>query len=223
MSKELVIFDIDNTIVKGQSQKLLLSYLYRKKIIGFSYYLRIYVWFILYKLGLIRNPKKTMEYAFMFLKGKVVEETEKIIDNFFEEVLKKHIFEEAINLINDHRSKNREILLLSNIIDVLAKKITDFLGVRYCISTKLEIIDGKYTGKILGDIVYGENKEVFAKNFIQGNNFSVNTSWAYGDHITDLNVLKSVKYPFAVNPDKSFYKEAQKRKWPILAFNKTLL
>ncbi len=66
--KDLVILDLDNVIVKGQSQKLLLNYLFKRKLIGYWYFLKIYLWFVFYKIGLIKNPKRVMEYAFSFLK-----------------------------------------------------------------------------------------------------------------------------------------------------------
>lgn len=220
--RELVIFDIDNTIVKGQSQQLLLKYLFRKRFIGLSYFFRIYIWFIFYKLGLTKNPYKVMEYAFRFLKDKKVIEIESIIDSFFNEVLKKYFFQEAIDLIKNHQSRDREILLLSNVIDVLTRKIAEFLNIKYYMCTNLEVINNKFTGKITKEIVYGENKGFLVKNFINNNHFSFNESWAYGDHITDVYVLEISSHPFAVNPDKNLAREAQKRGWPILAFNKTL-
>jgi len=69
-NKELVIFDLDGVIVKGQSQKYFLDFLFKKGKIPLYFYLRVYLWFFLYRIGLVKNPKSVMKYAYSFLKGK---------------------------------------------------------------------------------------------------------------------------------------------------------
>lgn len=48
---------------------------------------------------------------------------------------------------------------------------------------------------------------------------SLNNSWAYGDHISDIEFLEISTHPNVINPDKLLLVEAQKRNWPILKFN----
>jgi len=217
--KELVILDLDNVIIKGQSQKLLLNYLFKKKLIGYWYFLKIYFWFIFYKAGLIKNPKRVMEYAFGFLKDKKVENVNEIANDFFDNTLKKFIYKEMVDIINEHKNKEKEVVLVSNAIDIIVKKVAQFLNIKNYISTQLEIINNKYTGKIAGDIVYGENKVNYIKGFIKKNNLTLDNSWAYGDHISDIGFLEISAHPNAINPDKLLLIEAQKRNWPILNFN----
>lgn len=220
--REVVVLDVDNVVVKGYSQKLLLKYLFKKQLIGIFYYLRIYFWFIFYKIGLIRSPQNVMEYAFKFLKGKSIDDIDKIADDFFRNNLKSFIFQEVIDLINKHKESSRRIILLSNVIEVIVEKIANYLNIDDHAGTKFEIINGKYTGKIVGGIVYGDNKTVYLHNFIQNNNLDIKNSWAYGDHISDLDILKIVSKPFIVNPDRLLRNEAKKRNWPILIFKNTL-
>jgi HAD superfamily hydrolase (TIGR01490 family) len=216
--KELVILDLDGVIIKGQSQQIFLNYLFRKKIVGLFFYLKIYMWFIFYKMGLNKNPKKIMNYAFGSLKGKNLEEVEKLINDFFSEVLNNFIFHEIIDIINKHKIENRELIIVSNALDIIVKKISQFLNIKNYIGTKLEIIDDKFTGNISDDIVYGKNKLKLIETFLRKNKLNLKNSWAYTDHISDLPILKLVKNPFAVNPDKKLCIEAKKNNWPILNF-----
>lgn len=222
MLKDLVILDLDNVIIKGQSQRLLLKYLFKKNLIGFFYYFKITLWFILYKIGLVCDPKKVMEYAFGFLKNRETEEVDKIAGEFFDEVLKHNILKEAINLIKKYKIEKKELIIVSNVIDIIVKKVAEFLDIKNFIGTHLEIIDNKFTGKILGDIVYGKNKITYFNNFIKKNNLSFNKIWSYGDHITDLDILKIASNPIAVNPDNFLKKEATKNHWQILNFKETV-
>jgi len=220
---ELVILDLDGVIVKGQSQLLFLNYVFRKGLVSLFFYLKIFFWFFFYKLGLFKNPKEIMDYSFSFLKDKKIEEVDEIVEVFLKEVLHKFIFPEIIDIINEHKAKDREVIIVSNGADILVKKVADYLNIKNCISTRLEITSGKFTGKILGDIVYGKNKVYFTKEFIKKNNLDLYNSYAYTDHISDLDLLLMVFNPFAVNPDNLLFAEAKKRNWPVLMFNKNLI
>jgi len=220
---ELVIFDLDGVIIKGQSQLIFLDYVFRKRLVSLFFYLKIFSWFVFYKLGLVKNPKKIMDFSFSFLKGKKIEEVDEIVEVFLKEVLHKFIFSEIIDIINEHKAKDREVIIVSNGADILVKKVADFLDIKNYISTRLEITNGKFTGKILGDIVYGKNKVKVTNEFIKKNNLDLYNSYAYADHISDLDLLLMVSNPFAVNPDNLLFAEAKKRNWPILMFNKNLI
>ena len=127
---------------------------------------------------------------------------------------------EIIDIIKEHRGKDRELLIISNSEEIFVKPIADFLGIENYIGTRLEVIEGKFTGKILGDIVYGQNKVNLAKEFTKKNNLNLSNSFAYTDHISDLSLLLMVQNPYAINPDKFLFGEAKKRSWPILIFKK---
>jgi len=215
---ELVILDLDGVIIKGQSQKLFLNYLYKKSKIGLFFYLKIYVWFILYKFGIAKGPKKVMEYAYSFAKGMELEVVSKLVDDFFEINLKKFIFPQIIDIINEHKLHGRKILIVSNATQIIVDKVTSFLGIENCICSRLETVNGKFTGRVLGNIVYGKEKVSVVKNFSNENNISMYNAYAYADHISDLDLLSAVLYPFAVNPDRKLFKEAKKRNWQIIKF-----
>ena len=148
--KELAIFDLDNTLIKKQSQVFLLAYAFKKGHIDFFSYIFIMLWFIAYKIGLVKNPKKIMEFSFNFLKNKSIDEFESIIDNFFENKLKSTLLIEALKLVKKHKKDGRETLIVSNAIEYIPKKVAQYLGIDYSIGTKLEIVNNKFTGKIKG-------------------------------------------------------------------------
>lgn len=218
--KELVILDLDGVIISGQSQQALLNFLFKKGFISPFFYFKVCLWFILYKLGLVKNPQKIMEYAFGFLKGKSIDEVDKITDEFFNNVLQKFIFPEMTGIIKEHYERGRELIIISNSVDIIVKRVANFLGIKNYIGTKLEIIDKRFTGKIFGKIVYAENKVNLLKEFIQNNNLNLENSFAYTDHISDLTLLEVVSHAYAVNPDKKLLFEAKKRNWQILNFKK---
>lgn len=215
---ELIFFDIDGTLIKGQSQLYLLSYLYRNKVISTYYYLKIFTWFALYKINCVKNPKRIMNFAFAFLKGKNQSQIDQLVDDFFEQELKHHFYDEGKKFIESNM-KNSRIILISNTIDIIAKKVAQYLKVNEYISTKLETVNGIYTGNIVGDIVYGESKYKIIKEYFGGKLTEVLAlSSFYTDHLSDLPLLEAVHNPVLVNPSRSIKNYALKRNWNIIYF-----
>lgn len=219
--KELVIFDIDKTLIEGQSQRLLINYLYKQNYIGVFFYAKIILWFALYKIGLFKNPRKIMDYSYTFAKGKSVNYIHELLEDFYESVLKECFYQEAVSILEKHSQEKRQILIISNVVSPLARIISDRLSINNYIATKLEKRGNKYTGNIKGEIIYGEEKMKKAKQFMKDQGFSPSNTWAYADHHSDISLLKNTSKPHAVNPTKRLFKEAKRNDWQILSFVET--
>lgn len=215
----LVFFDLDDTIIRGQSQKFLIDYAFKKKKISFSIYIYILIWFFLYKLGLLKDVVKIREKAFRFFNGWSEQDLEKLLIDFFNSKIKKRIYKNFFNVLNYHRKNGAVIILLSASIYPLVKIIADSLKIDFCIATKLEKNNGLYTGKIDGDIIYGIKKRDAVIDFLKENNVSLRGSYAYGDHTSDLYLLSIVENPFIVNPNKYMENIVNKKNWNKILLN----
>lgn len=217
LMKELVIFDVDGTIVHGQSQELFLRYLLKNKQIGYFFYLKLLTWFVLYKIGIIKDTKKPMTYAYSFLKGKSVSWVAWLVHDFFEKALKGSIYPKAVEIIREHKNMKRIIILVSNSIEPIVKELAYYLRADSYIATTLEIKNGYYTG-IIRDMVYGNRKTEVVNKFVKDNNLNLETAWTYGDHISDQPLLSIVANPVVVNPSTVLRSVARKKNWPIMTF-----
>jgi HAD superfamily hydrolase (TIGR01490 family) len=216
--KELVIFDVDGTIIKGQSQKLFLSFMFKEKYIPIFGFIKLNFWFIFYKLGLIKNPLQAMNYAYSFLEGRSTHDVENLVEKFFDSKLKGHIYEDAAHIIRNHLNQNREVILLSNSADILIRRIARYLNVYNFISTKLEIQNDIYTGKISGEIIYGQNKIKAVESYLYSKRLSWQNSWSYADHYSDIPLLSKTSHIFAVNPSSKLKRIATEKRWQVLQF-----
>jgi len=99
-----------------------------------------------------------MEYSFRFISGWRIDLTEKILNEFYNDNLKVKLNRKVIDEINYHKKQGNIIIIVTNVFYSLAKIIADNLGIDKVIATNLEIENNRYTGKIKGEIVYGENK-----------------------------------------------------------------
>lgn len=217
--QKIAIFDVDNTIINGQSQKYLLSYAFQHGMIPFLLFLKINIWFILYKIGFAKNPESIINNAYSFIKNFSMTDIDDLASKVFDERIKKQIYIEAVNRINLHKTNGDRIILLSNSTDIIISKIANFLDIEEFICTRLEEIGGVYTGKITGKINYGENKVTYIKEFLNINSRIISNAYFYSDHISDYPLLSSVEFPVVVNPDRKLHRIAKKNHWDVLIFN----
>lgn len=212
---ELVVMDMDNVIVHGQSQLRLLRFLLANRYVGLGPPLKIFGWYSLYKAGLLKNPADIGNYAFAFLRDWPVDEVRAIFENFFARTLRESIFPECRRLIASHRAAGREICIVSSACDLIVARVAAELDIDRFICTTLETRDGRYTGRTRGPLIYGREKETRAAPLLA----RYRKTWACADHISDLPLLLAVSRPTAVNPCRRLAREARRRQWPILRFH----
>lgn len=210
----LAIFDLDNTIVKGQSQLRLLLYLINKGKAKFIFVAPVIFWFVAYKLYLVKNPEKVMRYSFRIMTDTTPEKQDKLLRIFYDECLSKKINFKIIKRIEEHRKKGDRLVLLSNVLEPLALIVGEKLGFDDVIATKLKIVDGRYTGDIENYIVYGKNKVKALEEKYSAE--EINNSFIYADHHSDLPLFKITSNPVVVNPDKKILFFALKNRWEII-------
>ncbi|RJQ33611.1 HAD-IB family hydrolase [Candidatus Parcubacteria bacterium] len=219
--KDLVFFDVDNTIFNGYTQKCFIKYLYKNKYIKFIDLIFSYIWFIFYKLNFVKNIDIGIKFYLRFLKGLKYVDFLVIVENFFNDN-KDLIFDSAKYEIKNHIENNRQIILVSTSLYPIVDLIRKYVGADDLIATKLENIGDKLTGNIDGFAVYGDRKLYEVKKYISNymdELINIKT-YFYSDHHSDYELLNYVDYPVVVNPDNKLHNIAVKNNWKILNYKK---
>jgi len=136
------------------------------------------------------------------------------------------IFAQAIERVAWHARQGHEIVLLSGTLDPLARAAAQVLAaelglrgitvkIRVC-ATRLEAKDGKWTGRILGEAMFGEAKARAAKRLAEEMRLDLERCYAYGDSLNDRWLLAMVGKPAAVNPSSDLASVARSHGWPVL-------
>ena len=217
MKRNLAIFDLDNTILNGDSDYSWINFLIEKRLVDKDEYERKNKYFYnQYYQGKL-NYDEWAEFALTTIKGKKPEEIEDILSKFLNEVIEPMINIYALKLLHDHTHNNDIMLLASATNSVIVEPIAKRLGFKNIVSTEVEIIDEIYTGKVLGIPALSEGKLIKVKEWMSQNSIESfdNTSF-YSDSINDLPLLAAVSKPVAVNPDDMLREECRKRSWEII-------
>ena len=217
MKRNLAIFDLDNTILNGDSDYSWINFLIEKRLVDKDEYERKNKYFYdQYYQGKL-NYDEWAEFALTTIKGKKPQEIEDILSKFLSEIIEPMINIYALKLLHDHTHNNDIMLLASATNSVIVEPIAKRLGFKNIVSTEVEIIDEIYTGKVLGIPALSEGKLIKVKEWMLQNSIESfdNTSF-YSDSINDLPLLAAVSKPVAVNPDDMLREECRKRSWEII-------
>ena len=216
-NRQLVIFDIDGTLLSEQSQLLLLQYLRHKKIINIMYFVKLYFWFFLYKLNIVDNPIKIFNYAVMFLSGRSKAWARAIINDFVAYEFNQHLFKDVVDLLQSHQYMGDRVILLSNAMDILVQSIANSMGVKEYIGTELELTkDGLFTGKLADGATYGSKKISRLNEFLKEDKSMIKYATFYTDHHSDISLLSMVANPIVINPTPKLRALAVKRGWQVI-------
>jgi HAD superfamily hydrolase (TIGR01490 family) len=142
-----------------------------------------------------------------------------IVADTLHNIIDPTVYDEAVNLIAEHRTAGRDVIIVSTSGSEVVGPIGAMLGADRVIATKLEIKDGRYTGEI-DRYMYAAEKAHAIVALAETEGYDLAASFAYSDSITDVPMLEAVGHPHAVNPDKELRREAARRDWPILVFHK---
>lgn len=216
----VVFFDVDETLLSGQSQQALLLFLFLKGKIPLPFFLKTCVWFFFYKLGLIKNTEKIRTAAVSFLKNWSIDEFQNELKVFFLVRLKVRIYVEALERINHHLQRGDSVVLLSSAIEPLVTIIAKEISLQDALGSRLEIRDFVYTGNFAEEPLYGKNKLQAAQEYLIANNLVGKKVAVYADHLTDVDLLRFADYRFVVNPKEKMRKLALNEGWEVLQFKK---
>jgi HAD superfamily phosphoserine phosphatase-like hydrolase len=138
-------------------------------------------------------------------------------------------FPQAIERVAWHATQRHAIVLMSGTLERLARGAARDLeaalaarGIAMTIhvcATRLEERDGNYTGRVLGEAMFGEAKARAVKRLAEEMQFNLRRCYAYGDSTQDRWLLEAVGKPTAVNPSNDLADIARMHQWPVLLWN----
>jgi len=217
MSKPaLVIFDLDNTILNGDSDYAMINYLVHTQALDESAGKQNQIFIEDYQRGELDFDAYTT-FALSAYIGMTRTEINEYMLPFVTKVIEPMINTLALKIIHDHRDRGDTILLASATNELIVQPIAKRLDIQNVIGTQVKFINDKCTGEYIPPSALGEGKLQLVQQWMKKNNFDdFSDTTFYSDSINDLPLLEAVDFPKAVNPDAMLEKISLERGWEII-------
>jgi HAD superfamily hydrolase (TIGR01490 family) len=210
MGRVVAVFDVDQTLVQGYTERMFFRFLVREGLISVSQ-----------ALSFLRQLACRPQDRFRdksYLAGLEVEEVDRLARRCYQKKIAPRVSPGGLACILEHQIQGHGVALLSGSLALLLEPLQEELGADWLIATELQRTNGKFTGEIAGLHPRGRNKLFLLQDLSYLQGVDLSRSYAYGDHIQDAHMFRSIGNPVVVNPSWRLRLQARKNHWPIRYF-----
>lgn len=211
----LAIFDLDNTLINGDSDHAWGEFLVERNIVDRQEYaLNNDKFYNDYKLGAL-DINAYLHFCLKVLAEHPLKQLYAWREQFLEEKIRPMLLPKAKALIEEHRKAGDTLLIITATNRFVTEPIAQLHGIDNLLASDAEKRDGRYTGKPTGVPCYQDGKITRLNQWLKQQEHSFDQSVFYSDSHNDLPLLKLVEKPVAVDPDPQLLEYARKQGWSI--------
>ena len=214
---KLALFDLDNTLIAGDSDCLWGEFLSENGYVDSEEYQAGHEKFYQHYLDGELDINAFLKFQLKVLGENKRQDLETWRTTYLEEKIRPLLLAKAIELVEDHRQQGHELMIITATNRFLTEPIAHEFGVDNLIACEPEIIDDEYTGLFIGTPSFAEGKVIRFNDWLTEQNETLEESWFYSDSHNDIPLLKNVDHAIAVDPDESLKSEAEEQGWPIIS------
>lgn len=213
----LAIFDLDNTLIGGDSDHLWGQFVCEQGLVdSAAFAARNDQFYEDYKSGQL-DIQAYLRFALAPLKGRDPEVLAHWHRQFMTSKIEPIMLPKARQLIANHRDRRDQLLVITATNEFITRPIAEALGIPDILACEAEVVDGYYTGEPSGTPSYHEGKVVRLEEWLRGRDISLQGAYFYSDSHNDLPLLRQVDKPIAVDPDETLLAHAQSAGWPVIS------
>ncbi|MEY3219683.1 MAG: hypothetical protein RIT27_1040 [Pseudomonadota bacterium] len=216
---KLAIFDLDNTLLNGDSDVAWGEYLIELGVRDEENYRQTNLKFYQDYLDGCLDIRAFQRFQLKVLTEYPLETLLQWRTDFITKKITPLMLPKAQALIDEHRQNNAHLLIITATNRFITQPIAEKLGIQDLIATEPEMKDGCYTGEIIDEPSYAQGKVIRLKQWLKERNwvFEKIETWFYSDSHNDLPLLRKVTYPIAVDADEKLCTEAKQRGWSLIS------
>jgi HAD superfamily hydrolase (TIGR01490 family) len=217
MKGKLVLFDLDNTLLHGDSDYEWAQFLIEEGVLHADEYNAKNDWFYeRYKDGTL-DIHEFLDFQLAPIARRPRSELDRWHQQFMQRRIRPIILPRAAELIASHADALKAIVTATN--RFITRPIADELGVEHLLATDIEEVDGVFTGKPRGTPTFRDGKIRRVNEWLaeRGKRLADFESWFYSDSLNDLPLLELVDHPIAVDPDATLRAKAEERGWKVIS------
>ena len=210
----LAIFDLDNTLIAGDSDHLWGEFLCDRGVVdGEVFRARNERFFQDYQRGELDIAAYTT-FALGPLAGRTPRSVAHLRVEFMRECIEARLLPAADALLDRHRERGDRLLIITATNEFVTRPIADRLGVAELLGCRVEQVDGRFTGRATGTLTYREGKVRRLHEWMAGAGEVLEGAYFYSDSHNDLPLLERVDHPVLVDPDERLAAIGRNRGWP---------
>jgi HAD superfamily hydrolase (TIGR01490 family) len=213
----LAIFDLDNTLIAGDSDYSWGEFLVGEGMVDAAHYREKNEKFYQdYQHGNL-DIREYLAFALEPLARLTPEVLAGLHRKFMTEVIRPMWLPAAVRLLQKHRQQGDFLLVITSTNRFVVEPICAKLGVDDLLATELAVENHRYNGEVAGEPTFREGKVSRLKSWLETTGHSMAGSYFYSDSINDLPLLEVVEKPVAVDPDSELAEIARQRQWPVIS------
>jgi len=219
----LAFFDVDNTLMRGASVYYVAREAFRRGLISWRD-IALFAWhqFRFLAVGENRRHLSTAkERALGLASGHTESSLVALAEDIYDRLLAPKLWPETLRLTRSHLELGHEVWLITATPQLVAQVIADRLGLTGAIGTRVQVLDGVFTGNLDGHVIHGDEKAAAARQFARERHAGLAECWAYSDSSNDIPLLSLVGHRVVINPDAKLLAHAQRAGWNVLRLKKS--
>ncbi len=217
---DLAIFDLDNTLLAGDSDYQWGEFLIDIGVVERAAHASINDQFYAdYKVGKL-DINAFLEFQLKPLSQHPRAQLDAWHREFMQQKIAPMMTEKSRALVEQHRANGDLLLIITATNSFVTGPIATAFGIANLIGTVPEEMNGEFTGKVTGTPSFQQGKITRLNEWLaeRGQGLSdFGTTWFYSDSHNDLPLMKLVDKPIAVNPDPILLAYAEDHAWPIMS------
>lgn len=213
----LAIFDLDNTLIAGDSDHAWGEFLVERKLVDGDAFARANDQFYEdYKRGQL-DIHAYLAFALEPLTRFSPDELLSLHADFMATKIAPLMLPKAQQLLQQHRDAGDFLLIITATNRFVTGPIGAALQIDDLLASEPEVIDGRYTGRACGVPCFQAGKVTRLHAWLEQSGHSLEDSYFYSDSHNDIPLLQEVTHPIAVDPDDALRQHAAAQQWPIIS------
>jgi HAD superfamily hydrolase (TIGR01490 family) len=213
----LAIFDLDNTLLGGDSDYLWGEFLVENELVNGENYQRANQEFSDQYLAGTLDIFEFLAFQLKPLADNNPADLDRWRTQYLAEKIDPIILPAAQKLIAHHRQRGDTLMIITATNSFITTPIALKLGIPHLIATEAEMINGLYTGNVAGTPSFQHGKVERLQEWLRNENQTLTGSYFYSDSHNDLPLLSIVEHPIAVDSDPKLFAIAQQQGWQTIS------
>ena len=215
----LALFDLDKTLLDGDSDFEWGQFLVKKKLVDEEEYAKANQYFYEeYQRGTL-DIVEFSAFSFKPLSKLGRSNLNELHAEFMQSVIIPMIRNQSQATIDKHHTQGDISIMITATNSFITQPIADHFGIQHLIATEPKIVDGNYTTEIEGTPCFQEGKVTRLHEWMKQHDADLQGSYLYSDSMNDLPLLEAVENAIAVQPDEILKTTAEARGWPIITLD----